>query len=105
MMRWSEAAAIEVRQISTPTLWRNLSSVSHGQTSNAAAIPTHPRCLRRAISRFRITEDAPGTHDQQKDHHAERQEGGRRRPVERSDEAFGETEDGPAERRARDRAH
>ena len=40
MMRCREAAPIDVRQINTPTWWKNLSSVSQGQPKRAMAATT-----------------------------------------------------------------
>src|SRR5271156_1672426 len=105
MIRWSEAAAIAVMHSNMPTWCRNLSSVSHGQPSSTSAASIQAMRLRPAISGLRRAEDAPRPHDQERDHDAERQEGGGGGAVERADEALGEAEQRAAERGPRDRPH
>src|SRR6516225_632136 len=104
MMRCSEAAAIAVMQMSTPTWCRNLSSVSQGQP-RSAAVQTTAISARPRMSGLRRAQDAPRAHDQQHDHHAEGKERRGCRAVERADEAFGQAENETAERGAGDRAH
>src|SRR6516164_6740425 len=104
MMRCSDAAAIAVMQMSTPTWCRNLSSVSQGQPSSAAA-HRGAMILARVTSRLRGAENAPRANDEECDHHAK---GEKRRSgcaVKRADEALGEAENDAAQRRARDGAH
>src|SRR5262245_16083087 len=96
IIRCSEAAAIEVMQIKTPTWCRNLSSVSQGQPRRMIAARIQvSRCgvvIDRVISDFRRSKDAPGAHDQEPDHHAEGQEGGGCRAIEGANKALGEAE-------------
>src|SRR5688572_23193836 len=106
MMRCREAAPIEVRQISTPTWWKNLSSVSQGQPKRTMATTT--KMLVRlvfVISRFRGAENSPWAHDEEQDDDTERQECRRRCAVECADETLCEAQNRPSQRRARDRAH
>src|SRR6187397_1348902 len=132
MMRCRLAAAMAARQ-TLIAMWKTKRSfATNGQASSAAASRTATMVARlgfgdapemvtpvessvltviasyRSVSRlslFACPEQTPGPEDQQNDDDAERRVRSDRSPVKGSEQALGEPEDDPAQRRARNAAH